>query len=64
VGDRLVSAGTMDVSNSYAFVFFGTFPGGSLEVHRNGESLRIDGLESGPLGISLEDRAPEGISVP
>ncbi|OLE55150.1 MAG: hypothetical protein AUG51_04650 [Acidobacteria bacterium 13_1_20CM_3_53_8] len=57
-GDQLVAANGKPVTSAYAWVFAGSFPGGSLEVLREGQRIRIDGFNPGKLGVSLEDRAP------
>ncbi len=57
-GDQLVASNEKPASSAYAWVEAGTFPGGWIEVVRNGQLLRIDGFQEGPLGITLEDRAP------
>jgi tRNA A-37 threonylcarbamoyl transferase component Bud32 len=56
--DQLVTANDKPVTSAYAWVAAGTFPGGWVEVIRDGRRLRIDGFQEGPLGIVLEDRAP------
>jgi hypothetical protein len=35
------------------------FPGGWIEVLRDGKTVRIEGLEPKPLDLRLEDRAPK-----
>jgi serine/threonine protein kinase len=59
-GDYLVSGNGKPVTSAYAWVFAGSFPGGWIEVLREGRRIRIDGLNPGDLGITLEDRAPTG----
>lgn len=56
VGDQLVSANGRPVTSAYAYVFGGSFPGGYLEVLRQGHRNRIDGFNPGSLGVQLEDR--------
>ncbi len=56
VGDQLLSSNGKAVTNGYAWVFAGAFPGGWVEVIRDGKRIRIDGFVAGPLGIGLEDR--------
>jgi hypothetical protein len=56
-GDQLIAANGKPVTSAYAWVA-GGFPGGWIEVSRNGQRLRIDGFVPGKLGIGLEDRAP------
>jgi hypothetical protein len=41
---------------AYHFVFH-DFPGGSLEVLRDGQRVRVEGFEAGSVGFFLEDRA-------
>ena len=57
-GDQLVAANDNPATSSYAWVAAGTFPGGWIEVIRDGKRVRIDGFQEGALGIVLEDRAP------
>jgi tRNA A-37 threonylcarbamoyl transferase component Bud32 len=57
-GDQLVAANDRAVTTAYAWVAAGEFPGGWIEVIRNGKRLRIEGFQQGALGIVLEDRAP------
>jgi hypothetical protein len=59
-GDQLVAANGKPVTSAYAWRFSGDFPGGWIEVLRQGRRIRIDGLSPGKLGIILEDRAPPG----
>jgi hypothetical protein len=56
-GDQLISVNGRTVKNAYDFVFAG-FPGGYVEVIRNGERIKIDGFKAGSLGVILEDRGP------
>ena len=56
-GDQFIAANGKPVTSAYAYVFSGSFPGGSIEVLRDGHRLRIDGFASGSLGVVLEDRA-------
>jgi hypothetical protein len=46
------------VTSAYAWVYAGNFPGGWIEVLRDGKRVRIEGFEAGTLGVFLEDRAP------
>jgi len=55
-GDQFIAANGKPVTSAYAYIFSGTFPGGSIEVLRDGHRLRIDGFASGSLGVVLEDR--------
>ncbi len=57
-GDQLLAANDKPVTSAYGWVANGAFPGGWIEVLRDGKRLRIDGLEEGSLGVILEDRAP------
>jgi hypothetical protein len=57
VGDQLVAANGKPVTNAYAWRFAGTFPGGSIEVLRDGQRVRIGPFNPGKLGIALQDRA-------
>ncbi len=57
-GDQLLAANGQEVSSAYGFVFGPKFPGGSVEVLRDGQRVRIDGFNPGSLGVILEDRAP------
>jgi hypothetical protein len=61
-GDQLVAANGKPVTSAYAWVFGGPFPGGWIEVLRNGRRIRIDGFKPGKLGIYLDERGP--LSVP
>ena len=55
-GDQLLEANGVVVRSGYEFTAI-TFPGGWIEVLRDGQRLRIGGFEPGPLGVALEDRA-------
>ena len=57
-GDQLLAANGQEVSSAYGFVFGPKFPGGWVEVLRDGQRVRIDGFNPGSLGVILEDRAP------
>jgi hypothetical protein len=46
------------VTSTQAWVAAGTFPGGWIEVLREGRRLRLDGFNPGDLGLLLQDRAP------
>ena len=59
VGDQFISANGRAVTSAYGWVFAGPFPGGWIEVLRDGRRLRIDGFKPGVLGVALEDRAPK-----
>jgi serine/threonine protein kinase len=58
VGDQLVAANGKPVTTTQAWLATGTFPGGWLEVLREGRRIRIDGLAAGDIGFLLQDRAP------
>ena len=55
-GDQLLEANGAVVHSTYEFTAT-TFPGGWIEVLRDGRRVRIDGLGAGPLAATLEDRA-------
>ena len=55
-GDQLLAANGTVVHSAYEFTAT-TFPGGWIEVMRDGQRLRIEGFEAGLLGVALEDRA-------
>jgi hypothetical protein len=57
-GDQLLIANDKPVTSAYAWVAAGNFPGGWIEVLRDGKRVRIEGFEAGTLGVFLEDRAP------
>jgi len=57
-GDQLLLANDKPVHSAYDWVFAINFPGGWIEVLRDGQRVRIEGFTAGALGISLEDRAP------
>ena len=57
-GDQLVAANDKPVTSAYAWVNAGTFPGGWIEVMRDGKRIRIEGFKEGTLGVVLEDRGP------
>jgi hypothetical protein len=56
-GDYFVSDNGKPVTSAYAWAYGGTFPGGWIEILREGRRIRIEGLNPGNLGITLEDRA-------
>lgn len=56
IGDQLVESNGVPVRNGYEWAA-APFPGGWLEVVRDGKRLRIEGFEAGALGVGLEDRA-------
>ncbi|HEX8076362.1 MAG TPA: hypothetical protein VF511_00995, partial [Chthoniobacterales bacterium] len=55
-GDQLVESNGVPVRAAYEWAAT-PFPGGWVEVIRDGKRVRIEGLEAGPLGIGLEERA-------
>lgn len=55
-GDQLIAANGRPVTSAYAWAF-ANFPGGSIEVMREGRLIRIGPFNPGPLGVFLEDRA-------
>jgi hypothetical protein len=55
-GDQLVEANGVPVRSAYEWTAT-TFPGGWIEVIRDGKRIRIEGFEAGTLGIALEERA-------
>jgi hypothetical protein len=55
-GDQLLEANGVPVHSAYEWAF-ANFPGGWIEVLRDGKKLRIEGFEAGSLGVGLEDRA-------
>jgi serine/threonine protein kinase len=55
-GDELVESNGVPVRSAYEWAAT-PFPGGWLEVIRDGKRVRIEGLDKGPLGIGLEERA-------
>ena len=56
-GDVFVAANGKPITSSYGWVFAGTFPGGVIEVVRDGQRIRLEGFVAGTLGVALEDRA-------
>jgi hypothetical protein len=57
-GDELLSVNGDPVRSARHFVSR-DFPGGWIEVLRDGQTLRIEDLAAGSLGLTLEDRAPK-----
>jgi hypothetical protein len=55
-GDRLLESNGVKVRSAYEWAF-ANFPGGWIEVLRDGKKMRIEGFEAGSLGVGLEDRA-------
>lgn len=58
VGDQFVAANGKPVTSAYAWILSTNFQGGSIEVLREGQRIRIDGFGPGKLGVDLQDRAP------
>lgn len=56
-GDQLVASNGRTVTSAYGWVYAGAFPGGWIEVIRDGRRIRIEGFNPGILGVALEDRA-------
>ena len=56
VGDRLLTANGLAIGSTLEWTIGFNFPGGWIEVLRDGERIRIDGFEAGKLGVALEDR--------
>lgn len=56
-GDQLVAVNGKTVTSSYGWVFAGSFPGGWIEVLREGRRIRIGSFNPGVLGVVLQDRA-------
>jgi YD repeat-containing protein len=57
-GDQLIAFNGKPIPSAYAWVYSG-FPGGWIEVARNGRRVRIGDFNPGVVGIVLEDRATE-----
>jgi len=55
-GDQILEANGVPVRSAYEWAF-SNFPGGWIDVMRDGQRLRIEGFEAGLLGVALEDRA-------
>ncbi len=55
-GDQLLAFNGKPITNAYAWAYAG-FPGGWIEVARNGQRIRITNFNPGPVGIVLEDLA-------
>ena len=64
VGDQLLTANGTPVGSMYDWAQSMSFPGGFIEILREGKTLRIDGFQAGPLGILLEDRGPVASADP
>ena len=60
VGDQFVAVNGKPVTSAYAWTYAGGFPGGWVEVLREGQRIRINGFGPGNLGVALQDRAPVG----
>ena len=52
-GDQLLLANDKPVHSAYDWVFAINFPGGWIEVLRDGQRVRIEGFSAGALGISI-----------
>jgi hypothetical protein len=57
-GDELLSANGEPICSFHDFTR-SVFPGGWIEVLRDGKTVRIENLGPGPLDLRLEDRAPK-----
>jgi predicted Ser/Thr protein kinase len=59
-GDQILAVNGKPLTSAYALLFVpGDFPGGSIEVLRGGQRVRIDGFAPGPLGLYLQERAAD-----
>lgn len=56
-GDIFAAVNGKPITTAYAWVFGGAFPGGTVEVIRNGQRIKIEGFVAGTLGVGLEERA-------
>jgi serine/threonine protein kinase len=56
-GDQILAANGKPVTSAYALLPAGGFPGGSIEVLREGQRIRIDGFVHGSLGVAMQERA-------
>jgi len=57
-GAQFLAANDTPVISAYHWIFAGNFPGGSIDVLRDGQHVRIEGFEPGSVGFVLEDHAP------
>lgn len=55
-GDQLLEMNGVPIRSAYQFAF-ANFPGGSIDVMRDGQRLHLEGFQAGALGVALEDRA-------
>ena len=55
-GDQLLSANGNPIGSAYAWNF-SAFPGGWIEVRRDGKTIRVQGFAAGKIGLLVEDRA-------
>ena len=55
--DQLVSIQGTPVTCVYAWIYGEGFPGGWIEIKRQGVLQRIEGFSAGPLGVMLVERA-------
>jgi hypothetical protein len=58
-GDQLLASNGKPITSAYAWVYAGGFPGGWIEVARNGRRIRISDFNPGSVGIVLEDSATQ-----
>jgi predicted Ser/Thr protein kinase len=58
VADQLLSGNGEPGGTAYEWMLGTRFNGGSIEILRDGQRLRIDGFADGKLGVMLEDRGP------
>jgi hypothetical protein len=56
-GDQLTAANGKPLTSTYAWAST-EFPGGWVEVLREGKVVRVSGLNPGRLGVTLQERAP------
>ncbi len=57
-GDQIIAANGKPVTSAYTLLLAGNFPGGWIEILREGRRVRIDGFAPGKLGVLPQDRAP------
>lgn len=57
VGDQLVAAGGKPVTSAVSFTYTSEYPGGSIELLRDGTTVRLDGFKPGSIGATVQDRA-------
>lgn len=56
-GDQILAINGKPLPTAYASEG-GKFPGGSIDVMRNGSRIHLDGFQPGMIGVLLEDRVP------